>query len=233
LVTDGDADRLGGQDGRGRPLSTHQLICLLLQHVVAHRGGRGKVVKALTTTSMVDKICAASGLELVQTAVGFKYISAAMRSGGVLFGGEESGGIALPPHIPERDGILAGLLLLELLATERKPLAALLRSLEKQYGPHHYARVDGHVPLEQRAELMDFCRRQPPSRLLRQPLLEVKTFDGVKYIARDGAWLMLRCSGTEPVLRIYAEAPSAAGARQLLRLGVRLTRQVVGPHWKP
>src|SRR4029077_21184817 len=113
LVTDGDADRVGGMDGRGNYLSTHQLICLLLRHFVVNRRGRGRVVKALTTTSMLDKMCAAYGLELVETGVGLKYIAAEMIKGGVLLGAEESGGIGFPGHIPERDGIAAGLFLLE------------------------------------------------------------------------------------------------------------------------
>jgi phosphomannomutase len=118
LVTDGDADRVGGMDGHGRLLSTHQLICLLLHHFFMNRHAKGRVVKALTTTSMVDKMCEAYGLELVETGVGFKHIAAEMIKGGVLLGAEESGGIGFPGHIPERDGIAAGLFLLELLATE-------------------------------------------------------------------------------------------------------------------
>src|SRR5262245_46646062 len=111
LVTDGDADRVGGMDGRGNPLTTHQIICLLLQHLIVNRQERGRMVKALTTTSMVDKICAAHGLELVETGVGFKYICAEMLKGNVLLGAEESGGIGFPGHVPERDGILAGQIL--------------------------------------------------------------------------------------------------------------------------
>ncbi len=226
LVTDGDADRVGGMDGRGRALSTHQLICLLLHHFVVNKGARGRVVKALTTTSMVDKFCAAHGLELVETGVGFKYIAAEMLKGGVLLGFEESGGIGFPCHIPERDGILAGLMLLELLATERKPLTKLLANLEKQFGPHRYARIDTHFPLEKRVALMDFCKNNPPAKLNQSPLANVKSFDGVKYISQDGAWLMLRGSGTEPILRIYAEAKSDADAQKLLKLGVALTKRV-------
>ena len=119
LVTDGDADRVGGMDGRGNYLSTHQIICLLLHHFFINRKGRGRVVKALTTTSMVDKMCAAYGLPLVETGVGFKYVCAEMLKGDVLLGAEESGGIGFPGHIPERDGIAAGLFLLEMLAVER------------------------------------------------------------------------------------------------------------------
>ncbi|MGA2853119.1 MAG: phosphoglucomutase/phosphomannomutase family protein [Verrucomicrobiota bacterium] len=224
LVTDGDADRVGGMDGRGNYLTTHQLICLLLHHFVVNRKQTGRVVKALTTTSMVDKMCAAYGLPLVETGVGFKYICAEMLKGGVLLGAEESGGIGFPGHIPERDGIAAGLMLLELLATERVSVNKILAKLEKQFGSHRYGRIDTHYPLEKRASLMEFLKTNPPAKLLRSPMAEVKTFDGVKFVAEDSSWLMLRGSGTEPVLRIYAETKSEAGVRKLLQLGVLLTK---------
>jgi phosphomannomutase len=226
LVTDGDADRVGGMDGRGNPLSTHQLICLLLHHFVVNRRGKGRVVKALTTTSMVDKMCSAHGLELVETGVGFKYIAAEMIKGGVLLGAEESGGIGFQGHIPERDGIAAGLLLLELLATERQPVTRLIANLEKQFGPHRYGRIDTHFPLEKRGSLMEFLRNNPPAKLLRSPLAQVKSFDGVKFISEDSSWLMLRGSGTEPILRIYAEARSDTDVKKLLARGVELTKEV-------
>ena len=226
LVTDGDADRVGGMDGRGNLLTTHQLICLLLHHLFVNHKGRGRMVKALTTTSMLDKMCAAYGLELTETGVGFKYICAEMLKGGVLLGAEESGGIGFPGHIPERDGIAAGLMLLELLATERVPVTKLIANLEKQFGPHRYGRIDTHFPLEKRGALMDYLKNNPPSKLLRSPLADVKSYDGVKFVAADTSWLMLRGSGTEPILRIYAEAKSDADAQKLLKLGVSLTKQV-------
>ncbi len=226
LVTDGDADRVGLMDGHGKCLSTHQAIALLLRHFVLNRKGRGRVVKALTTTSLIDKMCADYGLELTETGVGFKYIGAEMIKGGVLLGAEESGGIGFPGHIPERDGIAAGLFLLEMLATERKSVNRLLADLEKQYGPHHYGRIDTHFPLEKRPALMEFLKQNPPHRLQRSPVVEVKTFDGVKFIARDSSWLMLRGSGTEPVLRIYAEGCSPRAVASSLKLGVKLTKEV-------
>jgi phosphomannomutase len=226
LVTDGDADRVGGMDGKGNALSTHQLICLLLHHYVVNRRARGRMIKALTTTSMIDKMCAEHGLELVETGVGFKYIAAEMLKGNYILGAEESGGIGFPGHIPERDGILAGLMLLELLATEKQPITKLLTGLEKKYGPHRYARIDTHFPLEKRADLMQFCAKNPPAKLLQSPLKDVKSYDGVKFIANDGSWLMLRGSGTEPILRIYAEAQSDAAAQRLLEDGLRLTKRV-------
>ncbi|HLP77430.1 MAG TPA: phosphoglucomutase/phosphomannomutase family protein [Candidatus Paceibacterota bacterium] len=226
LVTDGDADRVGGMDGRGNYLSTHQIICLLLRHLMVNRNGKGRVVKALTTTSMVDKMCAKYGLELVETGVGFKYVCAEMIKGNVLLGAEESGGIGFPGHIPERDGIAAGLFLLEMLAMERVSVNKLVSILEKEYGPHRYGRIDTHFPLEKRGALMEFLKNNPPAKLLRSPMAEVKSYDGVKFVAADGSWLMLRGSGTEPILRIYAEAKSDADAHKLLKLGVSLTKQV-------
>jgi len=223
LVTDGDADRVGAMDGRGNALTTHQVICLLLCHFILNRKGRGRVVKALTTTSMVDKICTAYGLPLVETGVGFKYICAEMLKGDVLLGAEESGGIGFQGHIPERDGILAGLMLLEMLAMERLSVGKLLAKLEKQFGPHRYGRIDTHFPLEKRGALMDFLKKNPPEKLLRSPLSGMKTFDGVKFTAEDSSWLMLRGSGTEPILRIYAEGKSDADVQKLLKLGVALT----------
>jgi phosphomannomutase len=227
LVTDGDADRIGGMDGRGRAVSTHQVICLLVQHLVRHRGAHGRVVKALTTTSMLDKMCAEYGLPLTETGVGFKYICTEMLKGDVMFGGEESGGIGFPGHVPERDGLLAGLFLLETLAVERVPIGRLLANLERHYGPHRYARADIRFPLALRPALMEYCAAHPPARLRRSPLAKVETFDGVKYTAQDGSWLMLRGSGTEPIVRIYAETDSDDGARALLRQGLRISRQVM------
>ncbi|HET7625351.1 MAG TPA: phosphoglucomutase/phosphomannomutase family protein, partial [Verrucomicrobiae bacterium] len=226
LVTDGDADRVGGMDGRGNYLSTHQIICLLLHHLIVNRNGTGRVVKALTTTAMVDKICSAYDLPLVETGVGFKYICAEMLKGNVLIGAEESGGIGFAGHIPERDGIAAGLMLLEMLAMERAPVTKLLARLEKKFGPHEYGRIDTHFPLEKRAALMEFLKMNPPARLIRSPVADVKSYDGVKFVAEDSTWLMLRGSGTEPILRIYAEAKSIGDVRKLLKLGVSLTKHV-------
>ncbi len=225
LVTDGDADRVGGMDGRGNPLTTHQIICLLLHHFIVNRKGSGRVIKALTTTSMVDKMCGHYGLELVETGVGFKYICAEMLKGNALLGFEESGGIGFPDLMPERDGIASGMMLLELLAAEKLSVNKLLQRLGKQFGPHRYARLDTHFPLEKRPALMEFCKSNPPAKLAGSPLACVKSFDGVKFISKDGSWLMLRGSGTEPVLRIYAESKSDAAAQKLIRDGVALTKK--------
>jgi phosphomannomutase len=226
LVTDGDADRVGGMDGSGGMISTHQIICLLLRHYFVNRNARGRMVKALTATSMVDDMCKDFGLELVETGVGFKYICAEMLKGDVILGAEESGGIGFQNHIPERDGILAGMALLEMLAMEGKTINQLIASLNRKYGARSYSRIDAHFPLEKRPDLMEFCANNAPNKLLKSPVASVKSFDGVKYQSEDGSWLMLRGSGTEPILRIYAEAPDAAGAEKLLKLGVKMTKQV-------
>jgi len=225
LATDGDADRIGGMDGRGNALTTHQIICLLLHHFLRKRKGQGRVVKALTTTSMVDVMCGRHGLPLTTTGVGFKYICEEMLRGDVLLGVEESGGIGFPGHVPERDGILAGLMMLELLATEKKPLRKLLEELSHEYGLFEYGRLDTHYPLEHRTALMKAAADKPPSDLLGATVDRVETFDGVKYTARNGCWLMLRGSGTEPVLRIYAEAPTKLGVDRLLEQGESIAKK--------
>ena len=226
LVTDGDADRVGGMDGRGGYLSTHQIIALLLMHYIRNRSERGRVIKALTTTSMIDKMCAANGLQLEEVPVGFKHICGEMVKGGVMLGGEESGGIGFAGHIPERDGIAAGLMLLEMLAFERVSVNKLVAKLTRDFGPHCYDRHDIHYPLEKRPKLMAHLAANPPERLLKSPVEKVHTYDGVKFVAADSSWLMLRGSGTEPVLRIYAEAGSEARVKQLLAAGHKLTGAV-------
>jgi len=222
LVTDGDADRIGAMDGHGRPLTTHQVICLLLRHFIINRQGKGRVVKALTTTSMVDKICIEHGLELTVTGVGFKYICAEMLKGDVLLGFEESGGIGFPSYVPERDGILAGLMVLEMLAMEGVSINRLLSRLERRYGPHCYGRIDTNIPIQRREAMLRKLRQKPPDKLGRSVVARADTFDGIKLTLHNDAWLMLRGSGTEPILRIYAEAPTETERDHLLRLGKRL-----------
>ncbi len=225
VVTDGDADRIGGMDGHGNALTTHQIISLLLQHYIVNRQGEGRVVKALTTTSMVDVMCDRHNLRLTETGVGFKYICEQMLKGDVLLGFEESGGVGFPGHVPERDGILAGLMILEMLAIEGRPLKVLLNELESQYGLFRYARIDTHYPLNRRSKLMKYAQDNPPKDLLGSSIDKIQTFDGVKYNARCGSWLMLRGSGTEPVLRIYAEGPTDKCVRKLLDQGQSIAEQ--------
>jgi phosphomannomutase len=225
LVTDGDADRIGAMDGRGTPMTNQQVIALLLHHLVRNRGGRGVVTKTFNTTAMVDKMCAAWNLPLTEVGIGFRFIAPELMKPGALFGAEESGSVGFAGHIPERDGLAAGLFLLEMLAMERVSVNQIYTRLEKEFGPHRYGRYDAHYPLEQRAALMEALKASPPEKLLRSPLAKVDSRDGVKFVAENSTWLMLRGSGTEPVLRIYAEGKSDADMQKLLRLGVSLLRR--------
>lgn len=224
LVTDGDSDRIGAMDGRGNPMTNQQVIALLLHHLVRNRGGRGVVTKTFNTTAMVDKMCAAWNLPLTEVGIGFRFIAPEMMKPGALFGAEESGSVGFAGHIPERDGLAAGLFLLEMLAMEKISVNKIYARLEKEFGPHRYGRYDAHYPLEKRAALMETLRANPPAKLLRAKLATVDSRDGVKYIAEDSTWLMLRGSGTEPVLRIYAEGKSDADMEKLLKLGRSLLK---------
>ncbi len=224
LVTDGDSDRIGAMDGRGGPMTNQQVIALLLHHLVRNRGDRGVVTKTYNTTAMVDKMCAAWNLPLTEVGIGFRFIAPELMKPGALFGAEESGSVGFAHHIPERDGLAAGLFLLEMLAMEKISVNRIYARLEKEFGPHRYGRFDAHYPLEQRAALMAALQANPPGKLLRSPLVKVDARDGVKFVAADSTWLMLRGSGTEPVLRIYAEAKSDADMEKLLRVGRSLLR---------
>jgi phosphomannomutase len=228
LVTDGDSDRIGAMDGRGGPLTNQQVIALLLHHLVCNRRRRGRIIKTVNTTAMVDKMCAAWGLPLTEVGIGFRYIAPELMREDARFGAEESGSVGFAGHIPERDGLAAGLFLLEMLATERVSVNHVLARLEREFGPHRYGRFDAHFPLKKRAALMDWLKRNPPVRLVRSPLVAVNTVDGVKFVARDSSWLMLRGSGTEPVLRIYAEAATETGVKALLASGRKLVREAAG-----
>jgi phosphomannomutase len=170
-------------------------------------------------------------LEWKEVPVGFKWICSEMLQRQneplekqVLIGGEESGGIGFRGHIPERDGLLAGLMLLEMLAVERKSVTQLARGIAKEFGARAYDRVDIHYPLERRFPLLEKLQQEPPAKLLRSPLREVKTFDGVKFVAADDSWLQFRASGTEPILRIYAEGESENEVSRLLAFGQKLAQ---------
>jgi alpha-D-glucose phosphate-specific phosphoglucomutase len=226
VVTDGDADRVGAVDGQGNYITTHYCYAMLLLHMLRHRKQTGSVIKSLTTTSMVDRICAKFGVPLRETPVGFKWVARCMREEDVLMGGEEAGGMGFKGHIPERDGILACLLLLEFLAFEGKSAQQIMAEMDAEFGPSRYARLDMSYPLEKRQVLMDAVRKRPVADLLGSPLAELKDYDGVKLIAQDGAWLMLRASGTEPVVRIYAEAYDQTRADGLVSVGRELAAKI-------
>jgi phosphomannomutase len=219
LVTDGDSDRIGAMDGRGNPMTNQQVIALLLHHLIRNRGERGVVTKTFNTTAMVDKMCAAWNLPLTEVGIGFRFIAPELMKPGALFGAEESGSVGFANHIPERDGLAAGLFLCEMLAMEKISVNKIYARLEKEFGSHRYGRYDAHYPLEKRTALMESLKSKPPKKLLRSKLAKVDARDGVKFIAEDATWLMLRGSGTEPVVRIYAEGRSDADMQKLLKQG--------------
>jgi alpha-D-glucose phosphate-specific phosphoglucomutase len=220
LATDGDADRTGAVDEDGNFVSPHVIFALALRYLVEQRGLRGSVVKTVSTTLMIDRICRAYNLPLHETPVGFNHIAELMMKDDVLIGGEESGGISIRGHIPEGDGVLMGLLLLEIVARAGVPLKELIRDLQQQYGPHHYARKD--LPLARPVAKKDMVKRlteEAPGSIGGVNVREVRSNDGVKYLLDDDSWLLIRPSGTEPVLRVYAESPSPALVAELIGYG--------------
>lgn len=226
LVTDGDADRIGALDNHGEPLSAHQVICLILYHILNNRGEKGKVAKAVNTTSMVDKICLDYGLELVETKIGFRFICEKMLKENAFLGCEESGSIGFADFIPERDGILAGMMLVELLAKERIPVSKLLENLYKMYGKHVYKRLDITLDVEKAHSAVNYLIKSPPSKICGKTVIEMNKLDGIKFIFKDG-WLMFRASGTEPLLRIYCESESEKDVEKLINYGKKTVRKLV------
>jgi len=220
LATDGDADRTGAMDGWGRFVDPHAIFALVLRHLVERRGLRGTVVKSVSTTRMVDRLCERYGLPLKETPVGFGYISDLMMSEDVLIGGEESGGISIKGHVPQGDGILLGLLLLEIVAETGASLVELLADLQTSFGPTHYARRDMKLarPVNKK-EMTTRLTGDAPARIAGVDVQQVQSNDGVKYLMSDGGWLLIRPSGTEAVLRVYAEAPEMRQTEALLAYG--------------
>ena len=220
LATDGDADRIGAVDKNGNFVDPHRIFSLVLKYLIEVRGWRGKVVRTVSTTRMIDRIAAANGLETVETPVGFNHIADLMMKDDVLMGGEESGGIAIKGHIPEGDGVLMGLLLLEVMAYHDKPLHELVAELLEEYGPAQYKRTDMKLkkPVAKKA-MVAMLLDAVPSDIAGVAIERIDTVDGVKYYLDDGSWLLIRPSGTEPVLRVYAEAPNNKRVKALLKFG--------------
>jgi alpha-D-glucose phosphate-specific phosphoglucomutase len=223
LATDGDADRIGAMDARGNFVDPHHIFALALRYLVQVRGWRGAVIKTVSTTQMIDRLATRYNLPLYETPVGFNHIADYMIHQDVLIGGEESGGMSIQGHIPEGDGILMGLLLLELLAAADVPLAELTADLQATAGPAHYTRCDIHLrhPVV-KAEMVARLANEAPADIGGQTVYAVDTRDGIKYRLADESWLLIRPSGTEPVLRVYAEAPTTEQLDALLAFGERL-----------
>jgi phosphomannomutase len=220
LATDGDADRLGAMDGRGQFVDPHRIMALSLKYLFEKRGFRGKVVKTVSTTQMMNRLAEKYGLEVIETPVGFNYIAEWMLQDDVLIGGEESGGISFKGHIPEGDGILMGLLLTEMVAESGVPLDEMVADLLAEVGPAHYKRVDLRLarPIV-KDQMVKQLAEDAPSSIGGVEISSVNTMDGVKYLLADDSWLLIRPSGTEPVLRVYAEAREPEQVSRLLEFG--------------
>lgn len=227
LATDGDADRLGATDGQGNYLSPHQILALLLLHLARNRQMRGVVVKSVNMSAWCKRIADALNLPCVETPVGFKYICKLMRESDVLIGVEESGGYGVRGHIPERDGFLAGMLLLEMLSVERKSISTLLARIEKEFGRLCFGRLDLHVDAGDRKAFFDMLKAGSPQKLAGKPVDKIQTEDGIKWLAGDAPWLLIRASGTEPLVRVYAESETDRATRQLLALGEKLVSSAI------
>lgn len=229
LATDGDADRIGAVDARGNFVDPHHIMALALRHLVEVKGQTGEVVKTVSTTLMIDTYAKAHGLTVHETPVGFNHIGDLMMRRDVLIGGEESGGISIKGHIPEGDGILMGLLLLEVMAHHHAPLHEIIADFQAKYGPAHYARLDVALQHQRpKKQMVKLLVERAPNTLAGESVARVDTLDGVKFVMRDSSWLLIRPSGTEPVLRIYAEARSPEGVKALLEAGAELGRSVTG-----
>ncbi|MDO8490553.1 MAG: phosphoglucomutase/phosphomannomutase family protein [Dehalococcoidia bacterium] len=206
LAGDGDADRFGVVDRDGAYVTPNQIIALLLWHLVKNRGWKGPVVRTVTVTHLVDAIARDLGLDLVETPVGFKWVGEVMREQGAVLGGEESGGLSVKGHIPEKDGILANCFALEMVDTAGASLGEQLEVLFKKYGRFYNGRANVRVSEEAKAELMKRLTQDPPQTLAGKRLVEVNRKDGAKLIFDDQSWLLARPSGTEDMVRIYLEA---------------------------
>jgi phosphomannomutase len=222
LANDGDADRIGITGPDGVWLNPGQIMCVLLAHLVQSRGARGAVVKTVSNTMMINRAAEALGLRLIEVPVGFKHVAKLMLEDDILIGGEESGGIGVKGYLPERDGLLNDLLVLEAMAVRRQTLSAIMRDLERRYGRWFYGRRDLHLKMAQVDRLFKRLHRTAPSRIAGVPVASVNTLDGVKLIGRDESWLLFRRSGTEPIVRIYAESPMKRNLPKILATGVRL-----------
>lgn len=224
LATDGDADRIGAVTEDGTFVNQHQVFGLLYLYLVEQRGLRGPAVRSVTMTGMCDPLAERRGYPIVETSVGFKFIGSTMVEQDALLGGEESGGFGFRGHLPERDAIVAGLYLLDLMVRLGKPMSGAVQYLKETLGDWHYLRLDVAYPADQRQAILDRVARARPESLDGSPLASVGTKDGFKFYAQDGSWLLIRFSGTEPLLRIYTETTSPERVQQILRQG----REIAG-----
>lgn len=223
LATDGDADRVGAVDELGQTMTMHDVVPLMVQHLARQRKMTGSIVVTVSQSVLTKRIAAAMGLKVYETAIGFKYIADLMLTEDILIGAEESGGIGVKGHIPERDGILNSLLFMEAIVASGKPPSQMLADLHREFGEFRFGRRDLHMPVSRGQELVAKLAEQPPTQIAGEEVVGVNTTDGTKVMFQDESWLLFRQSGTEPVLRIYSEATSFEKRDMLLDAGVSLT----------
>jgi phosphomannomutase len=222
LATDGDGDRIGIVDEKGEFLTPLQVFALLALYLLEVCGERGAIIKTITSTSMLYRLGELFGVPVHETPVGFKYVAPKMIAEDALIGGEESGGFGFRGHTPERDGILSGLFFLDLMIRQQKSPSQLIDYLYSKVGPHYYERMDIEFPAGERDAITRRISRSRPSHIDNTKLEEVSTSDGFRFLLADRTWLLIRFSGTEPVLRIYAESDSRARVHRLLKEGRRM-----------
>jgi len=219
LATDGDADRLGIVDENGTFLTTLQVFALLALYLLETSGERGAIVKTITTSSMLYRLGDIFKVPVYETSVGFKYVAPIMLAENALIGGEESGGYGFRGHIPERDGILAGLYFLNLMIKTGKTPSELIDYLYRKVGPHYFKRIDIKFPEPERQAIIERIKHNPPEDIDGVKVIKFDTSDGFRFILADTTWLLIRFSGTEPVLRIYTESDSQPRVEKLLEIG--------------
>jgi phosphomannomutase len=213
IANDGDGDRVGMYDETGQFVDSHQVLSLLVWYLHTQKGMKGGIIKTFSTTQMLDKMAAKYGLPIVVTPIGFKYIAEKIVEGDVLVGGEESGGLAVKGHIPERDGIYIGLLVVEMMVKTGKALSELVQMLFQEFGEHHNRRNDVHTTNEKKEAMMARARAGEIKEVMGIKVDRIETIDGVKLHLADGSRVLIRASGTEPVLRIYCESSSGEDAQ--------------------
>ena len=219
LATDGDADRVGVADEYGNILTPLQIFGLLAYYLLEVRGERGPMIKSITTTRMIDRLGERYGVPVHETAVGFKHIGPKMMAEDALIGGEESGGFGFRGHVPERDGILASLYILDLLAQTGRTVSHLIEDLYDLVGPHHYDRVDIPISGIAKEQARERIADAQPHSIAGMPVSRLDRTDGSRFEFEDGSWLLFRFSGTEPLMRIYAESRSMEAVDRLLNAG--------------
>jgi alpha-D-glucose phosphate-specific phosphoglucomutase len=225
LITDGDADRIGAVDEHGNVVDAHKIFAVLLQWLLKRKQWPGDVTRAFNTTKMLDRIAAKHGRKLIEHGIGFKYVVDLMLEREILIGGEESGGVGISRHLPERDGLLNSLLIANVMADERKTLGELVAALQEEYGEHQYGRIDMHISEELKQSAIRRAKAGM-SEMAGLKVLRVETLDGIKFYLENPActnkpnaaetWLLLRASGTEPLLRVYCESCSTESVQQVL-----------------